>query len=377
VDERIPSLRRLRIQRIWRKARLVWIVVAGLSKLPLGMLGDGSKLVRSGSWLPFLFICVLLSAQHWLGDHGIQRWLFYLGLIIAGLGTWALLGAITATFYLTLEEGRLCWVMKELEGVTKTKTHVRHNYELVAAQLSTSANEEGATFVLEAKEEHSRLKKEQQAIWDELRLRIKGLRESISLARKYLWVEIYVRRLGTVALIFISTVLAFGMACYALSYLDTSAYDPPGAIGYWEAVYVSFLSIVTMGGSVKPVTGAAKGLLVWEGCFGLAFFAVVVAAAVGSYRDVPADSIFLAEKGWIRALKKDAWQFFSDYHADHDKLLEPSQKSLELSLEISRMHEACKDVFEAQLAALQKQEAESLAEQGRNGSTATGHEETT
>lgn len=325
-----PAHERLRNVRLgdpelgrWRLARLL---LANWPVAFFAVVSRGRRIALSGYGIPTLFLGVSL-----LGAVGLERGWFSadawqaVALAMTLLGSWGIFGVISSIFNMPVSEGILVRIEKLVHGIPSKK----RDAELLCLGLADESARRGLAddgdFFSASASELAGLAAESDAQTAELDATIARLRKHLAENRRIVRSECLLYHFTEVLMLFAATVSAFALLTKALSHAQPDAFEPGGAMSFFNACYYCVTTVTTTDfGDILPVSRFARTLSVWQQILGVAFVTIVIGAGAELFQRTSAAPRY--REGQDRRVGEQVMRFAAALFRDYDRLSAPRRE---------------------------------------------------
>lgn len=325
-----PAHERLRKVRLgdpelgrWRLARLLlanWPVVF------FALVSRGRGIALSGYGIPTVFLAVSFLGARGL-DHG---WLspeiwqaVAFGMVLTG--SWGIFGMISSIFNMPVSEGILVRIEKLVHGIPSKKRDAELLCLGLADESARRGLREDADFFSAAASELAGLAAESDAQTAELDGTIARLRKHLAENRRIVRSECLLYHFTEALMLFAATVVAFALLTKALSHVQPDAFEPGGAMTFFNAFYYCVTTVTTTDfGDILPVSRFARVLSVWQQILGVAFVTIVIGAGAELFQRTAAAPRY--REGQDRKVGEQIMRFAAELFRDYDRLSAPRRE---------------------------------------------------
>jgi hypothetical protein len=228
------------------------LVLSAIGSTPIALLNRGSRFIEQGFLFP-LSILVLsmgacLLAEYWPACNSSVIWMLA---VLAGVGMWSLLGVVTITFYAKLKETSIISLLRKLRRLLHGMPKGDLLPPFPAEDLSRAENLKNSKDIEFFRHTWDDLRKSKRQWMRQLRMfneQIDNLLALFTSLRQSLWLNFYGTQIAVVILTYFVTLTSFGLLYRAVSHQNPAAFLPPDELGLLDAIYLGFLSALTMGG---------------------------------------------------------------------------------------------------------------------------------
>lgn len=325
-----PVHERLRMVRLgdpelgrWRLARLL---LANWPVAFFAVVSRGRGIALSGYAIPTLFLVV-----SFLGAHGLDRdWLspqLWQGIAFAMvlLGSWGIFGVISSIFNMPVSEGILIRIEKLVHGIPSKKRDAELFCLGLADESARRGRTDDADFFSAAASELAGLAAESHAQTAGLDSTIARLRKLLAANRRIVRSECLLYHFTEALMLFASTVMAFSLLTKALSHLQPDAFDPGGAMTFFNAFYYCVTTVTTTDfGDILPISRFARVLSVWQQILGVAFVTIVIGAGAELFQRAATAPRY--REGQDRKVGEQVMRFAAALFRDYDRLSAPRRE---------------------------------------------------